>query len=70
MMQQRINKITEFCENPIKAQEKVFDFLISKGENTAFGEEHSFQKIDGLEALIRFSILFDMFSCSLIFNRR
>jgi len=46
MMQQRINKITEFCENPIKAQEKVFDFLISKGKNTAFGEEHSFQKID------------------------
>ena len=45
MMQKRINKIEEFCKNPIKTQEQVFDFLISKGKNTAFGKAHAFQEI-------------------------
>ena len=40
MMQKRINNIDEFCKNPIKIQQKVFDFLISKGKNTAFGKAH------------------------------
>ena len=45
MMQKRIDKIEEFCENPILAQEKVFDFLISKGRDTAFGEAYQFNSI-------------------------
>ena len=45
MMQKRINKIEEFCKKPIKTQEQVFDFLISKGKNTDFGKAHSFQEI-------------------------
>ena len=46
MMQKRIKNIDEFCKNPIKAQEKVFNFLISKGRNTAFGQAHHFNVIN------------------------
>ena len=46
MMQKRINNIDEFCKNPIKAQAKVFNFLISKGKNTAFGKAHHFSTIN------------------------
>jgi len=45
MMQKRIHNIEEFCTNPIKTQEKVFNQLISKGRKTAFGEEHQFNTI-------------------------
>ena len=46
MMKKRINNIDEFCKNPIKIQQKVFDFLISKGKNTAFGKAHHFNAIN------------------------
>jgi len=45
MMQKRIHNIEEFCKNPIKTQEKVFNKLISKGKNTKFGKEHHFNTI-------------------------
>ena len=45
MMQKRIDKIEEFCKNPIQSQENVFDFLISKGKDTAFGKSHQFSAI-------------------------
>ena len=45
MMQKRIRNIERFCMNPIKTQEKVFNNLISKGKNTAFGKEHHFNTI-------------------------
>jgi hypothetical protein len=45
MMQKRIDKIEEFCKNPIQSQENVFDFLISKGKDTAFGKAHQFSAI-------------------------
>ena len=44
-MRKRINKIDEFCKNPIKVQEKVFNFLLSKGKKTIFGKEHHFNCI-------------------------
>ena len=46
MMQKRIKNIDEFCKNPIKTQEKVLDFLISKGRSTAFGQAHHFITIN------------------------
>ena len=46
MMQKRINNINEFCKNPIKAQAKVLNFLISKGRDTAFGKVHHFSTIN------------------------
>jgi len=46
MMQKRISNIDEFCNNPIKIQEKVLNFLISKGGNTAFGKAHHFNAIN------------------------
>jgi len=45
MMQKRINKIEEFCKNPIKTQEEVFNFLLSKGRKTIFGKVHHFNGI-------------------------
>jgi len=45
MMQKRIDKIEEFCKNPMQAQKNVFDFLIAKGKNTAFGKAHQFSEI-------------------------
>ena len=45
MMKKRIHNIEEFCMNPIKTQKKVFNNLISKGKNTAFGKEHHFNAI-------------------------
>jgi len=45
MMQKRIDKIEEFCKNPIQTQENVFYFLISKGRKTAFGKMHQFSTI-------------------------
>ena len=45
MMQKRIHNIEEFCTNPIKTQEKVFNQLIFKGKNTKFGKEHNFNAI-------------------------
>ena len=50
MMQKRIDKIEEFCKNPIETQGKVFDFLISKGKETTFGKEHSFENIEDYSA--------------------
>jgi len=45
MMRKRINKIEGFCKNPIKTQEKVFNFLLLKGRKTIFGKAHHFNSI-------------------------
>ncbi len=39
-------------ENPIKCQQKVFDYLVSKGRNTQFGIDHSFNKIQSYDDYI------------------
>ena len=46
MMQKRIKNIDEFFKKPIKAQKKVFNLLIAKGRNTAFGQAHHFSAIN------------------------
>jgi hypothetical protein len=45
MMKKRIDKIEIFCKKPIQAQKSIFDFLLLKGKETAFGKEHFFQDI-------------------------
>ena len=37
--------IKKWSSNPIRAQQKVFDNLIIKAKNTAFGKDHDFDKI-------------------------
>ena len=38
-------QIEKWSNNPIKTQEKVFQYLISQAKNTTFGKDHSFDKI-------------------------
>ncbi len=45
MMQKRIKNINKIINNPIKTQNKVLDYLISKGRKTLFGIEHQFDNI-------------------------
>ncbi len=42
---QAIKKVHKWANNPHKTQEKVFNELISKAKNTAFGKEHDFKSI-------------------------
>ena len=44
MMQKRIKNINKCIENPINCQTDVFNYLIKKGINTKFGQEHYFNK--------------------------
>ncbi|MGB0880331.1 MAG: GH3 auxin-responsive promoter family protein [Polaribacter sp.] len=37
--------VYKWANNPHKTQEKVFNYLISKGKNTAFGKDHNFKHI-------------------------
>jgi len=37
--------IKKWSSNPIRAQQKVFDNLINKAKNTAFGKDHGFSEI-------------------------
>lgn len=40
-------KNRKWIENPIKAQERVFSYLISNGMKTKFGKDHNFSEITG-----------------------
>jgi len=42
---QAIKKVHKWANNPHKTKEKVFNELISKAKNTAFGKEHDFKSI-------------------------
>ncbi len=50
MMQKRINNINAFIKNPLQAQEAIFNFLIKKGNNTLFGEDHNFKQINNYQS--------------------
>ena len=41
-----VKRIKRWSSNPIRAQQKVFDNLINKAKNTAFGKDHEFNKIN------------------------
>lgn len=43
-------RFSKWTKNPVKLQEKVFHQLIKKGRNTAFGNEHDFEKITNYES--------------------
>ena len=47
--------IKKWSSNPIRAQQKVFDNLIIKAKNTAFGKDHDFDKIISYIFLMKFS---------------
>ena len=38
-------KIKSWSENPIAAQNKVFENLIEEGNKTVFGKDHRFEKL-------------------------
>lgn len=38
-------QIDKWAGNPLETQQKVFQYLISKAKNTAFGKDHNFQNI-------------------------
>lgn len=42
-------KNNKWAKNPLPTQEKVFNKLISKASNTAFGKDHSFENIQSYE---------------------
>lgn len=42
-------KNNKWAKNPLATQEKVFNKLISKASNTAFGKDHSFENIQSYE---------------------
>lgn len=39
------NKTQKWVDNPVETQDKIFNYLISKAQNTAFGKNHNFNKI-------------------------
>lgn len=41
----KYREVDAFVSNPIKAQEKVFDYLLRNGENTYIGQEYKFSDI-------------------------
>ena len=45
LMRKRIKQINFFRKHPIKAQEEVFDNLITKAKGTSFGIDHNFKNI-------------------------
>ena len=42
-------QVNKWANNPIKTQEKVFQYLISEGTKTAFGKDHDFISINTYE---------------------
>lgn len=42
-------KVYKWANNPIKTQEKVFQYLISEGTKTAFGKDHDFISVNNYE---------------------
>ncbi|RKR14784.1 GH3 auxin-responsive promoter [Maribacter vaceletii] len=44
-----VNKTLKWVNNPVKAQEKVFQNLINTAKNTSFGKDHNFNKIGSFE---------------------
>ncbi len=45
-MKKRIKSINQFIESPIKHQKNILKYLIKKGLETKFGEEHNFSNIN------------------------
>lgn len=39
------NKTQKWVDNPVETQDKIFNYLISRAQNTAFGKNHNFNKI-------------------------
>ncbi len=49
-----VHKQTQkWAQDPVKAQEKVFQDLISKARNTAFGQDHNFECISSHEDFVQ-----------------
>jgi len=46
-----VKKNQKWINNPIQSQNKIFRYLISNAENTAFGKDHSFKNITGYQDL-------------------
>jgi len=44
-----VRKNRQWIKNPVKTQQKIFRYLISQAENTAFGKDHRFEKITTYE---------------------
>jgi len=49
-MKKRIRKINTFKDSPIETQNKVLNYLISKGKETLFGNEHNFNQISDYDS--------------------
>jgi hypothetical protein len=44
-----VNQTKKWSENPAETQQKVFQELLAKAKNTAFGKDHQFEKIRNFE---------------------
>jgi len=53
ILKKRINNINLVNKTPLKTQEKVFKYLIKKGENTLFGIDHFFNNINNYQDFIK-----------------
>lgn len=49
-MKKRIKKINKFKDSPIETQNKVLNYLISKGKETLFGNKHNFNQISDYDS--------------------
>jgi len=49
-MKKRIRKINKFKDSPIETQNEVLNYLISKGKETLFGNEHNFNQISDYDS--------------------
>lgn len=49
-----VKKIQHWAENPIETQEAVFQDLIDKAKDTAFGKDHHFDKIKTHEDFVKY----------------
>ena len=49
-----INQNSKWINNPVKTQKRVFNYLIKKSLNTAFGKDHNFHKISSYEDFKKF----------------
>lgn len=47
-----VSKNQKWIENPIDAQEKLFQYLINEAKNTSFGKDHGFQAIKSHEDFV------------------
>ncbi len=47
---QRINQIRQMIDQPMDAQNKVFDYLLKKGRQTTFGRDHGFIDAKSIQA--------------------